>query len=921
MTSSTEDAPVQPEPPLLLPAGCNKESIPKGIGNFGTDGIASVLMSFDEPVGLRSDDTPEPTVLDKDGAMVTETTAVDVNIIDVTALAEDTPEAEVTISTNDSTIVTDTNLEDTVAATVSDNLDSMVSVDAVDTITPENVPLKLNEIQNIPYEDVKRIEAEQSEQIPVTLPAPAPQDIMKEPHVTTINGLTTLMGTADDLLEDTITLGGYDIRDDIVSVKEASMCMNLRLNLIEAVNEQYHHFFRFGMEFLGHPDNHFSEIVEKSTLYFDLTYGELIEQQLPRKKAKEISERIMLAAAGHGLHMVRKDKEGQPFIEHVTVPSKMRKEAREILDTIIIRVVKNQEMMDKIATTRSRITYDTSDLVFFWPNRNTERLLVHKFAKYIHAQTNMVSTPNTMMFYYDKGVYKLDIGNVKLGKIVVDKMGDYYRKRHLLDIASAVHYMYQIDRDELYNKEDILNCLNGYYDLSDDKFLEHTPELLTGFQFNVIYNPGMKCPNITKFFIDVLPDERWRNIVLDYIAYCLVPVMDMEKALFMLGAGANGKSKLISLVQHMIGTGYCNIPIQSLENNRFAASETEGKLINAVPDLSNKDMDGTSVFKGIVGRDTIMGEKKFKDIYSFTPTCRFLVSMNQCPPVPEHDDDGYFRRLILVHFIENFKTNGKDDPQILDKLTTPDEISGFFNMLLERLQKLRANGYRIEGLPTTDETREDYSVHSFGVRTYHDECIRRSKDHVVSVEFLYTDYETWCDKKCIEAVNQRQFVKQLKKLELTPGSYYSAGLRSTIYGYTGIITKSELDAKDRGSATNPMEEVKRQHLEKWKQKEAEQAALRREFHKARNSAFTLSSQDIVSEYVHKHMEEFQQFITDKCKTTLFELPDSKLLKDINTDEDLKRVLLWNEHHPYDLRVVPDDDVDNFYEKKMGQNTS
>lgn len=723
-----------------------------------------------------------------------------------------------------------------------------------------------------------------------------------------------------------IMIDGYEtfIGDDYGLLEgEMSMLDNMQFMIYECYNTIGRHFMKFVPRFYCGK-----ELIAESIITFEMEYSEIFGV-LSKKRVDEICEKMMLASIPYGLKVERKKKNADAapdepketkWLENVTDATKIRRECHKILPVLQSSIVVNPMMVNALKQTHEKISCKSGR--FFIPKENDEVLLVYSFARYAHEHLHMYSTPNKMLYYYDKGVYKYDDANLRIGNLITETLKNDYRTKHMTNLVDGLHYMYQIDRDSLYDKVDILNCLNGYYDLVTNEFKPHTPDIMTGFQFNVYYDPEAKCPNITKFFMDVLPDEKWRNIVLDYLAYCLVPVMDLEKALFMLGPGGNGKSKLISMFQKFVGDAYSNIPIQSLEGNRFASSSIEGKLINTFADLPNEYMQDTSVFKGIVGRDTIMGEKKFKDIYSFTPRCRFLVSMNQCPPVPEQDDDGYFRRIILVHFTQNFKKNGKDDPQILEKITLPEELSGLFNMLLERLIKLRANGYKIENLPSTEDTRNNYTMHSFGVRAYCNENIRRNRNMVVSVEFLYGDYCRWCELNGIAPVKQLQFTKQMKKLEFIPGTVYDHRTKTSVYGYSGIITKSMIDAR-RGGEIDPSidhKEVERQqYLAVYSRKINEQKAVKLSFYNKapENTKIPMYAAHLIESYIERNAEAFEEHIIEICKTTLFEKPNPKAINELNTSEDVAKIVMWNECHRYNHKATVDNEVEDFYKKKVG----
>ena len=64
---------------------------------------------------------------------------------------------------------------------------------------------------------------------------------------------------------------------------------------------------------------------------------------------------------------------------------------------------------------------------------------------------------------------------------------------------------------------------------------------------------------------------------------------------------------------------------------------------------------------------------------------KLFFSANKIPTT--HDtSDAFFRRYVIISFPNNFE--GKDEPDLLSKLTTEDELSGIFNVLMATLRRI-----------------------------------------------------------------------------------------------------------------------------------------------------------------------------------------------------------------------------------------
>ena len=86
-------------------------------------------------------------------------------------------------------------------------------------------------------------------------------------------------------------------------------------------------------------------------------------------------------------------------------------------------------------------------------------------------------------------------------------------------------------------------------------------------------------------------------------------------------------------------------------------------------------------------RETRLGRRRNSKIHlNFRVLCRLIFSANE---IPESDDKSfaYFRRWIILFFEKVFE--GKNnDTKLIEKLTTPEEMSGLLNLALIALKQL-----------------------------------------------------------------------------------------------------------------------------------------------------------------------------------------------------------------------------------------
>ena len=80
--------------------------------------------------------------------------------------------------------------------------------------------------------------------------------------------------------------------------------------------------------------------------------------------------------------------------------------------------------------------------------------------------------------------------------------------------------------------------------------------------------------------------------------------------------------------------------------------------------------------------------------------------------IPETEDisDAYFRKEIIVSFPNRFEDGRGADPNLLKKLTTEEELSGIFNVLIKALRNLLTNERVFVNERTIEERRQRHEL-------------------------------------------------------------------------------------------------------------------------------------------------------------------------------------------------------------------
>lgn len=231
---------------------------------------------------------------------------------------------------------------------------------------------------------------------------------------------------------------------------------------------------------------------------------------------------------------------------------------------------------------------------------------------------------------------------------------------------------------------------NGLFDINTGELLPHTSDYFYTTKLAVIYDKKASCPQIKKFIGEIFYAEDI-NVVQELLGYLFLRDYRFHVAGALIGSGANGKSTFLEMVKRLLGEeNVATVTLQELCEDKFARAFLFGKHANICYDLPATSLADTSIFKGLTGNDTITAQFKYGHFFQFKNHAKLLFGMNQRPNTPD-DSEAYHSRWINLKMDAYFPPE-KREPNLLDKLTTQDELSGLFNWSIEGLNRLLEQG-------------------------------------------------------------------------------------------------------------------------------------------------------------------------------------------------------------------------------------
>lgn len=308
---------------------------------------------------------------------------------------------------------------------------------------------------------------------------------------------------------------------------------------------------------------------------------------------------------------------------------------------------------------------------------------------------------------------------------------------------------------------DLLNVRNGILDLETGRILPHTPEFRSPVQLGAHFDPDAECPAFEKFLGEVL-DAECALLIYEITGYLLIPDQSLQRAFMLLGQGANGKSTMLRVWTDLLGAeNVSNVALHRLDEDRFAPAELVGKLANVFADLDARALQASSMFKSITGGDSITAERKYANPFSFRPYARLLYSANEPPPTPD-SSDAFFRRWEIIPFERRFDGK-KADRRLVERLTTPSELSGLLNRGLLALPALRERNSFLT-TEATDRASKRFRVDSDSVAGFLADACEAGPECTVPKPRLFPAYREWCFDNNRKPLSKQRFNRHIESL-------------------------------------------------------------------------------------------------------------------------------------------------------------
>ena len=211
---------------------------------------------------------------------------------------------------------------------------------------------------------------------------------------------------------------------------------------------------------------------------------------------------------------------------------------------------------------------------------------------------------------------------------------------------------------------------NGVIDFKNNVFKRGQPDDYISMTTNIDYISNTTIQNnaksressleVDEFMTQLFPIEELRTYMWEHLASCLIGTNENQTFNIYTGSGANGKSKLVDLLTKGLGDYKGTVPISLITEKRTSIGSTSSEIIQlkgtryaVMQEPSKGDKINEGIMKEITGGDPIQGRALFKDMVTFIPQFKLVVTTNTLFDI-RSNDDGTWRRIRVCDFKSKF---------------------------------------------------------------------------------------------------------------------------------------------------------------------------------------------------------------------------------------------------------------------------
>ena len=318
-------------------------------------------------------------------------------------------------------------------------------------------------------------------------------------------------------------------------------------------------------------------------------------------------------------------------------------------------------------------------------------------------------------------------------------------------------------------------------------------------RLNVEYVPTPGEPkHFLAYLSELLENEDIRTLQ-EYLGYCLIPSTKGQTALFIIGSGGEGKSRIGAVLNSIFGKAMLTGDFHRVESDRFFRYNLINKLLMVDDDMQMSALKSTGYVKSIITAETpIDVEAKGQQSHQELLYSRFLCFGNGSPKALYDKSEGFARRLLILT-TKPKPPDRVNDPYIADKFII--EKNEIFLWIFKGLKRLIANNFRFTVSERARQNLADAMTENCNIIQFlaDENYVLLGEGETASAD-LYYYYSLWARRNALEPLKKHTFIAWLHDNQHRYGiqndNHIKNNFGQEVRGFRGIKIKPIYDRRE-----------------------------------------------------------------------------------------------------------------------------
>jgi len=421
-----------------------------------------------------------------------------------------------------------------------------------------------------------------------------------------------------------------------------------------------------------------------------------------------------------------------------------------------------------------------------------------KMVEAIQRSNHFLLVGGSLLWYFKDGAWRQG-GERYLQQEVATRLGTKWKSHYGDEVVkwfthNAPLLDLLIPQRRLTIDELSINTLSGILNLGTGELVPHTHTYQGLNQIPVHYDPYAKGEVVDTFVRQILSPDAV-DCFWEYVGYCLLTSdVRFRKSMLIIGEKWTGKSTLLELLQRFFGVHNTTAKsLQELCDTRFGAADLVTKVANVYSDLDTAALKDSGKWKIYVSGDRVQVEAKFKNPFFASLTAKHMFSANDFPAVVD-PDEAFFDRWLVMRTMRMFmpssaESEGDADLLLIERLSTPQQLSGVLNLAIAGLRRLLEQEYFSEGVSMREAHAQFQAsvdaVYAFVLQETEEPADSWQEAYITKAD-LFSRYRMWgTDVGRGSYMSQAKFFRRVAgmapRFGLTQGSKVIDGVQVQVY--------------------------------------------------------------------------------------------------------------------------------------------